>query len=94
MFRGIDSSHPEVVEKIRIEAAYFENQTERMRCPEFRAQHLFVGTGVIEAGCKGSARAASSRECSGPFGVPMPSWLCVAVNSTAGLKDYGEAQRA
>jgi hypothetical protein len=29
-FRGIDSSHPEVVEKIRIEAAYFENQTERM----------------------------------------------------------------
>jgi hypothetical protein len=23
-----------------------------MRYPEFRAQHLFVGSGVIEAGCK------------------------------------------
>jgi hypothetical protein len=41
-----------VVGKIRIEAAYFETHTERMRCPKFRAQHLFVGTGVIEAGCK------------------------------------------
>jgi hypothetical protein len=23
-----------------------------MRYPEFRAQHLFIGSGVIEAGCK------------------------------------------
>jgi len=23
-----------------------------MRYPKFRSQHLFVGTGVIEAGCK------------------------------------------
>jgi hypothetical protein len=50
--RSIDSSHPELAEKIRIEADYFEKNTERMRYPEFRAQHLFVGSGVIEAGCK------------------------------------------
>ena len=50
--RSIDSSNPELAEKIRIEADYFENNAERMRYPEFRAQHLFVGTGVIEAGCK------------------------------------------
>ena len=42
----------ELAEKIRTEAEYFEKNTERMRYPEFRRQHLFVGTGVIEAGCK------------------------------------------
>ena len=50
--RSIDSPNPELAEKIRIEANYFETNTERMRYPEFRAQHLFVGSGVIEAGCK------------------------------------------
>ena len=35
-----------------MESAYFENNTDRMRYPKFLAQHLFVGTGVIEAGCK------------------------------------------
>ena len=29
-----------------------KSNTERMRYPEFRGQHLFVGSGVIEAGCK------------------------------------------
>ena len=51
--RSLDSSSsPELAEKIRIEADYFEKNTERMRYPKFRAQHLFVGSGVIEAGCK------------------------------------------
>ena len=50
--RSIDSSNPELTEKIRKEAAYFENNTQRMRYPKFRRQHLFVGSGVIEAGCK------------------------------------------
>jgi hypothetical protein len=50
--RSIDSRNPELLEKIRTEADYFENNKERMRYPEFRAQHLFVGSGVIEAGCK------------------------------------------
>jgi len=50
--RAIDSSTPEVADQIRVEAGYFDNNQERMRYPTFRAQHLFVGTGVIEAGCK------------------------------------------
>ena len=41
-----------MAEKIRTEAGYFENNTKRMRYPKFRQQHLFVGSGVIEAGCK------------------------------------------
>lgn len=50
--RSIRSSNPDVAEKIRTEADYFERNTERMRYPKFRTQHLFVGSGVIEAGCK------------------------------------------
>jgi len=34
------------------EAGYFERNAERMRYPRFRAQGLFVGSGVVEAGCK------------------------------------------
>jgi hypothetical protein len=45
-------SHPELEEEIRTEASYFENNKERMCYPEFRKQGLFVGSGVIEAGCK------------------------------------------
>jgi hypothetical protein len=50
--RSIESDNPEVREKMRIEADYFERNTGRMRYPKFRGQHLFVGSGVIEAGCK------------------------------------------
>jgi hypothetical protein len=37
---------------VRNEAEYFERNAERMRYPAFRAQGLFVGSGVVEAGCK------------------------------------------
>ena len=50
--RSIDSSDAELADKIRTEAGYFEDNAERMRYAEFRRRHLFVGTGVIEAGCK------------------------------------------
>lgn len=50
--RSIDTANAEVAEKIRTEADYFERNAERMRYPDFRRQHLFVGSGVIEAGCK------------------------------------------
>jgi hypothetical protein len=50
--RCIVSLHTEVTEKLRTEAAYFERNADRMRYPSFRRQHLFVGSGVIEAACK------------------------------------------
>lgn len=34
------------------QTAYFRNNARRMRYAEFRAMGLFVGSGVIEAGCK------------------------------------------
>jgi hypothetical protein len=50
--RSLTATTPEVAERIRIEADYFERNADRMRYPKFRKQHLFVGSGVIEAGCK------------------------------------------
>ena len=50
--RAIDSLPSELLGKIRTEADYFDNNKERMRYPGFRAQPLFIGSGVIEAGCK------------------------------------------
>jgi hypothetical protein len=50
--RSTHATNAQVAEKIRTEADYFERNAERMRYPKFRRQHLFVGSGVIEAGCK------------------------------------------
>lgn len=50
--RSLEASHPGLAGEIRTEANYFESNKERMRYPQFRKQGLFVGSGVIEAGCK------------------------------------------
>jgi len=50
--RGLETVDPQLPEKLRIEADYFERNARRMRYPQFRAQKLFIGSGVIEAGCK------------------------------------------
>jgi len=50
--RSLATANPQLAEKIRTEADYFERNADRMRYPRFRRQHLFVGSGVIEAGCK------------------------------------------
>lgn len=44
--------NPELAAAVRTEANYFERNAERMRYPVFRSKGLFVGSGVIEAGCK------------------------------------------
>jgi len=50
--RSIPVADRDLAEEILTEAEYFAKNTERMRYPKFREQHLFVGSGVIEAGCK------------------------------------------
>ena len=42
----------ELAQKAQGEIRYLEKNRERMRYAQFRAQGLFVGSGVIEAGCK------------------------------------------
>ena len=41
-----------IPEAVRKEIGYFENNKEQMRYADFRSQRIFVGSGVIEAGCK------------------------------------------
>jgi len=93
--RAIETSNPELADKVRIEAGYFESNTRRMRYPQFRSQHLFVGTGVIEAGCK--ALIGSRCKQSGMF------WTVRGANAILALRccqfngrfeDYWEARRA
>lgn len=52
LLRSIRSDDPEVCKKLQTEANYFEGNAARMQYPKFRRLHLFVGSGVIEAGCK------------------------------------------
>ena len=49
---ALERSHPGLAEVLEVEANYFERNKKRMRYPEFRKQGFFVGSGVIEAGCK------------------------------------------
>jgi len=37
---------------VRKARSYFETSAERMRYARYRRQGLFVGSGVVEAGCK------------------------------------------
>ena len=50
--RNLHPTNEEIAKIVANDADYFERNTERMRYPKFRAQGLFVGSGVIEAGCK------------------------------------------
>jgi hypothetical protein len=45
-------ARPNLQKEFLTEAAYFETNASRMNYPDFRKQGFFVGSGVIEAGCK------------------------------------------
>jgi len=93
--RSIDSTHAEVLEKIRTEADYFERNTARMRYPQFRRQHLFVGSGVIEAGCK--TVIGSRLKQSGMFWTVRGANAIIALRCchlNGRFEDYWEARRA
>ena len=93
--RSTESANADVPDQIRTEADYFERNAERMRYPKFRRQHLFVGSGVIEAGCK--TVIGSRLKQSGMF------WTARGANSIIALRcchlngrfeDYWENRRA
>jgi hypothetical protein len=93
--RSIASEDPEVAKKIGKEADYFERNAERMRYPEFRRQHLFVGSGVIEAGCK--TVIASRFKRSGMFWTVRGANAILALRcsySNGRFEDYWEGRRA
>ena len=93
--RSLEVRDPELREAIRIEANYFGRNAARMRYPKFRQQHLFVGSGVIEAGCK--TVIGSRTKQSGMFWTvrganAIITLRCCQLNSR--FEDYWEARRA
>jgi hypothetical protein len=93
--RTLIGKHPQLAESIRTEVNYFHSNAVRMRYPEFRRQGLFVGSGVIEAGCKTIIGGRLKR--SGMF------WTVRGANAVTALRccrhsrkfnDYWETRRA
>jgi hypothetical protein len=93
--RSIRVLDADLANKIRNEADYFANNATRMNYPLFRNQHLFVGSGVIEAGCK--TVIGHRLKQSGMF------WTVKGANAILSLRcshlngrfeDYWEARRA
>jgi hypothetical protein len=93
--RATVSTDAAVLDTLRTEANYFETHAERMRYQTFRKQHLFVGSGVIEAGCK--TVIGSRLKQSGMF------WTVRGANSILALRcshlngtfeDYWEGRHA
>jgi hypothetical protein len=50
--RQLKTTNEELAHQISKEAGYFERNKKRMRYPHFRSQKIFVGSGVVEAGCR------------------------------------------
>jgi len=93
--RAINSTNSEVIEKLRIETNYLERNAERMRYPKFRRQHLFVGSGVIEAGCK--TVIGSRLKQSGMFWTVRGANAIIALRCchlNGQFEDYWESRRA
>jgi hypothetical protein len=85
----------ELVNLLATEADYFERNTERMRYPQFRAEHLFIGSGVIEAGCK--TVIGSRLKQSGMFWTVRGANAIIALRCnrlSLKFEDYWESRRA
>jgi hypothetical protein len=92
--RSLEASHPGLAEDIRTEVHYFESNKERMRYPKFRKQGLFVGSGVIEAGCK---TVMGRLKRSGMFWTVRGANAIIALRCcqlSGKFEDYWEARRA
>jgi len=93
--RSIKPANPEVADKIRTEADYFDRNAERMRYPKFRRLHLFVGSGVIEAACKTVIGSRLKR--SGMFWTVRGANAIIALRChhfNGRFEDYWEERRA
>ena len=65
ILRRLRPDNEKLAADVENDADYFERNAERMRYPKFRAQDLFVGSGVVEAGCR--TVVGERLKCSGMF---------------------------
>lgn len=92
--RSIQTTDPAIAKQIRTTADYFQSNAARMNYPLFRKQHLFVGSGVIEAGCK--SVIGSRLKQSGMFWTvrganAILALRCAHLNGT--FENYWESRR-
>lgn len=83
----------ELVKDIENEMGYLERNKQRMRYAQFRAQGLFVGSGVVEAGCKtviGQRLKQSGMEWSVRGANAIITLRCIM--QSARLEDYWETR--
>jgi hypothetical protein len=93
--RSLEMPSTELSQTVQKAADYFEKNAERMRYPEFRRQHLFVGSGVIEAGCKNVIGQRLKR--SGMFWTVRGANAIIALRCcrlSGRFEDYWEARSA
>jgi hypothetical protein len=93
--REIQTTDADLAKKLRSEANYFASNAARMNYPQFRNQHLFVGSGVIEAGCKtviGHRLKQSGMFWSVNGANAILALRCSHLNGR--FEDYWEARRA
>jgi len=86
---------PDVKKTAEAEIHYLEKNKERMRYVDFRAQGLFVGSGVIEAGCKtviGQRLKQSGMEWSVQGANAIIALRCMMKSNR--LEDYWESRVA
>jgi hypothetical protein len=88
-------ANPGLTKEALIEAEYFSTNTNRMRDPAFREQGFFVGSGVIEAGCKSITGARLKR--SGMFWTVRGANAIIALRCSrhnGTFEDYWDEARA
>jgi hypothetical protein len=86
---------PDLKKTAETEIHYLEKNKERMRYVDFRAQALFVGSGVIEAGCKtviGQRLKQSGMEWTVRGANAIIALRCVMKSNR--LEDYWESRAA
>ncbi len=91
---ALERSHPGLAKTLETEANYFQRNKERMRYPEFRKQGFFVGSGVVEAGCK---TVIGRLKQSGMFWTVRGANAIIALrccHRSGKFEDYWEARRA
>lgn len=91
---AMERFHHGSAELLEAEANYFEGNKERMRYPEFRKQGFFVGSGVVEAGCK---TIIGRLKQSGMFWTVRGANAIIALRCchlSGKFEDYWESRRA
>jgi hypothetical protein len=78
ILRDSPQATDELAKTVANDALYFQRNADRMRYPAFRSQGLFVGSGVVEAGCR--TVIGARLKCSGMF------WTVRGANAIIALR--------